>query len=422
MESTTMADIVITKSSNEPGAKSLKVEVALERVEAAERKAASYYAKRIRMPGFRKGKAPLAVIRKKYRDAIRQNVIQELLDASWKAAIDQENLKPIADPQIKNLKFEPGAPITFDLMVAVKPEINLTRLGQFALTRKISPVSDAMVDAQLEDMRRQRAPWTPVDDAAPKHGELVSVTITPLEQDQPQESREYQLVIGQGQALPDIEDRLMQMRSGDTVDSTVRFPDDFDDEAKRGSTRSVRISLHEIKRQDLPELDDAFAREVGDFDSAEALRASVRKDLEEAARRQGDAEVRHQLIDQIAEANTVEAPRPMVQRVMRAFAEAYQVPDDGLERFAAEFAPVAERQVKHDLIIDHVAERKKLRATEEDIDNRIEQIAKRRNTEPRQVYASLEKAKRIAELERNLTEEKVFSYLLEQSTVTDEKG
>ncbi len=413
-----MADIVITKQKEEPGAKQLRVEVALERVDTAERKAAAYYAKRVKLPGFRKGKVPLNVVRKKFREAIRENVIRELVEESWKTAVEQESLKPIADPQVRNLKFEDGAPITFELTVAVKPELALQRLGDFQLVRKIPRVTDSMVEMQLEDIRRQRAPWVPVEDRRPERGELVSVTITPLEEGEPQEGKQYQLVLGDGQALPDVEDRVRELLPGETLDTTVKLPE-VPEEGMRAQ-RSVRILLHEVKRQELPELSDEFAREVGDFASADALRAAVRADLEAAARKEAEAEVRRQVIEQIESANAVEAPRPMVQQVMSAFARSYQIPDDQFEKFATEFAPIAERQVKRDLIIDYVAEQEKLRASEEDIDARIAEIAKSRNSEPAKLYASLQKANRLGELERSITEDKVFNYLIEQSTVSEE--
>ncbi|MEJ2238659.1 MAG: trigger factor [Gemmatimonadales bacterium] len=388
-----MPGIVVTRSSEEPGVKNLKVEVPVELVDTAEKKAASYYAKRVKLPGFRKGKVPLPVIRKKFSDAIRENVIRELVEESWKTALDQEDLQPIADPQIRDLKFEAGVPITFEMSVAVKPELELGRIGGFKIKRKIPKVTDAMVESQLEDLRRQRAPWVPVEGARPTPGQLVSVTITPLEQGEASEGKQYQIVLGEGQALPDIEERIMQMLPNEAVDAAVRFPDEISDE---------------------------FAREVGDFDSAQALTAAVREDLEADARREGDAEARRQLLEEIEAANSVEAPRPLVQRVMSAFAEAYKVPDERLEKFAAEFSPVAERQVRRDLIIDHVAEKESLKATEEDVDFRIEEIAKRQNTDPSKVYSSLQKAKRLNELERSITEEKVFNYLMEQSTIVDE--
>jgi trigger factor len=417
---TVETDIKITKASEEPGATSLKVEVPVERVHAAETKAASQYAKRAKLPGFRAGKAPLALVRRRYRDAIRESVLRELIGESWQAAVDREGLEPIADPRVKDLKFEDGSPVTFELMVEVKPELDLKRLGGFQVTRKGRPVTDEMVESQIDHLRRDRAPWTPTQRAQPSTGDLVSVSIATLDEGEAEEPRDYQLVLGQGQAIPEVEERILSLSRDETAEATVRFPDDYPDEAKRGQARTVRITVHEIKEQQLPGLDDAFARELGDFDSVAALRAAVRTDLETESRREADAELRRQLIDQIVAANDVQAPRPMTQRALSAFAQAYQVPDDRLQQFATEFGPVAERQVKRDLILDYVAEAHDLKASDEDVDRRIEEIASRRNAEPGEVYTSLQKAGRLQELERNITEERVFSYLLEQSTIKDE--
>jgi trigger factor len=413
-------DIQITRVKEEPGETSLRVEVPVERVQAAERKAVTYWAKRVRLPGFRKGKAPLDVVRRKYREAIRESVIQDLVTDTWKAAVDQEDLKPIADPRIKELKFEDGAPVTFELLVEVKPEITLERLGGFHLNRKVARVDDDMVEDQLDEVRRQKAPWVPVEAEQPKPGEMASVTIATTADDETDEPRQYQVVLGSGQAIPDLEEEIMKLTPGQTADASVSYPDDFPEEAKRGQHRTVRITLHEVKRQDLPELTDEFAREVGDFESADQLRSAIREDLETHAGREADSEVRRQLIEQIIAANGLEAPRPLVQRVLSAYAQTYEIPDEQLEKFAGEFGPVAERHVQRDLILDHVAERESLNATEEDVDRRIEEIARRRNAEPAQVYASLQKANQLREIERSLTEEKVFEYLLGQSTVTNE--
>src|SRR5207245_6786284 len=120
----------------------------------------------------------------------------------------------------------------------------------------------------------------------------------------------------------------------------VRFPDDFADEAKRGQTRDIRVTLHEVKRQQLAELDDAFAREVGDFDSLKALRRAAREDLEQEAAREADARVRGELIEQIVAANRVVAPRPLVERVLYAYEHAYSIPEERWEQFAHAFRTV----------------------------------------------------------------------------------
>ena len=414
------ADIAISRLGEEPGTITMKVEVGVARVRATEQKAAAVLAKRVRLPGFRKGRVPVQVVKRQFRDALREEVVRSVIGDSWQLALDQEKLAPIGDPRVSNVSFPDEAPLTFELQVDVKPEIVLDRIGGFMLSRPKVAVSDEMVREQLDELRRRRAPWVPVADGPPAMGDMVEVTLATIEGETVDaEPRPYQLVLGEGQAIPELEERILGMTPGDTRETTVRYPEDFTDETKRGQTRTVRITLREVKRQELPPLDDAFAREVGEFDSLDALRAAIRQDIAAAAARDADADVRRQLVDEIISANALEAPRALVHRVLGGFAQAYEVPDDRLEEFAREFGPIAARQVQRDLIIEHVATRESLAATEEDLDARIAEIAARRGEEPKAVYASLQKAKRLRELEHSITEEKVFDYLLAQSTVSE---
>ncbi len=412
-----MPDILVKKTRDEPGEASLEVTIPPDNVKAAEERALKVYQQRARLPGFRQGKAPAAVVRKKFAEDIRQDTLRELVQESWRVAQKQEELKPIADPHIHNLKWEDGSPVTFEFHVELKPELKLERLGNFRLTRKVAAVTAAQVDAQLTAMREQRAPWTPVAGEKPKPKDLVDVIIATRENGEIKDPQPYQLVLGEGRAIPDVEERIMNLLPGESVDATVRFPDDFAEEAKRGQTRDVQITLREVKRQELAVLDDAFAREMGDFESLDALRAAVTADLGKEAERDADAKVRGELIEQIVQANSVVAPRPLVERVLGMYAQAYEVPEDRWETFAQEFRTVAESQVRRDLVLDYVVESQSLRATEAELDERIQQLAERRNMPAAQLYASLEKAKRLRDVARSITEEKVFAYLLSQSTV-----
>lgn len=412
-------DILITKAGEEPGAASFKIEVPVQRVQQVEHSAAQAFAKRARLPGFRKGKAPLGVVRKRFHDAIREQVVREVVGESWKATLDQESLEPIADPRVHDLKFEAGSPLTFEFHVELKPDVTLGRVGGFTVTRQPRAVTDEMVDRHLEELRRRRAPWVPVEGRPAERGEMVSVTLATLSDDEPDEAKPYQIVLGESQAIPDVEQLIGALEPGSTTDGNVTFPDDFPDESKRGQTRRVRIALLEVKRQDLPDLDDAFAGEVGDFDGLAALRTAVREDFEMEARREADADIRKQLVEQLVAANTVPAPRPLVDRLLHAYREAYSIPDDTLEQFFTEFRPIAEAQVKRDLLLDQIVAQESLRGTEEELDARIAEIAERRNAEPGTVYAQLQKANRLKELEQTITEDKVFDFLLSQSTVTE---
>ena len=414
-----MMDILVETTAEDAASKSLRVTVPVDRVRQAEDRAVKYYTTRARLPGFRQGKAPAAVVRKRFGDAIRQTILEEVIREGWETARQSESLKPIADPSIRNLKFEDGSPIEFELLVEVRPDLKLERLGGFRLTRTVPAVTDAMVDEQLHRMREDKAAWLPVDGTRPTPGQMVRVEVAPLDSDQAGQPQPYTLVVGEGQAIPELEERIMTLLPGDTVDTEVRFPEDHPDESRRGRTRNVRLHLLEVKRQELPPLDDAFAREVGEFENLAALRAAVRQDLEREAGREADAAVRQALLSQIIEANRVPAPDSLVHRVMHGYAHLYKVPEEQLAGFESQFRPVAVQQVQRDLVMDAVVEAQGLKATEADLDQRIAALAAARNLPTGELYASLQKSNRLPELERSITEEKVFSHLLSQSTVEE---
>lgn len=412
-----MADIQVKKTGEEPGATSLAVVVPIEHVREAEERATTAYRQRARLPGFRKGKAPATIVKKQFGDDIRQDVLEQLIRESWKVALKQEGLQPIADPHIHNLKWDPDAPVTFEFHVEVRPVLALERLGGFRLKRSVTPVTDEQVTTQINDLREQRAPWVPVAGEAPKPKDLVSVTVASRTGAELTDPQDYQIVLGDGRAIPELEERIMELTPGLSRDATVRFPDDFGDEAKRGQTRDIRLTLHEVKRQSLPELDDAFAREVGDFESLAALRQAVRADLDKDAHREAEARVRSALIEQIVAANQVAAPRPLVDRALTGFAQAYGIPQDRFEEFSKEFRPLAEGQVRRDLVLDEVVERQHLEVTPAELEERIAELAQRRGVTPAEFRASLDKTKRLRDLARSMLEEKVFSYLLSLSTL-----
>jgi len=410
-------NIEITPKKAEGLERLIEVRVPIETVRDAENKAAVRYASSVRLPGFRPGKAPPAVVKKRFKDAIRQEVIESLVQEAYQEVVDREKFKVASQPHVHDLKFEEGQPMSFELHLEVRPEVQLARTQGFRVSRNQNAVTDDHVREQVEQIREQRATWTPLS-GKPAPGDMVTVQLaTADESGQIPEPKEYRIVLGGGQAIAGIEELIMSLEPGQTVEQAVRWPDDFPDEAQRGKSKPVRVTLQDVKRKALPSLDDAFAGEVGDFESLDALLATVRKDLEEHSGRDADAGVRQQLLDQIASANAFDVPPSWVNQLVDAYAQAYQIPDEEKDKFRTEFRAVAERQVRRDLIIDTVAEREGLKATEADIDDRVAEVAQKRGADPGQVYASLQKAGRIKEIEQSITEDKVFKWLLDRNEI-----
>lgn len=397
----------------------VSVSVPPDAVKDAEDKAARRYASSVRLPGFRPGKAPATMVRKKFAEAIRQEALESLVRDAYKEVIEKGDLKVASQPHVHDVKFEDGQPLTFELHFELRPTLDLTRTSGFRVTRRNVVVNDENVREQIESIRDQRATWSPVD-GKPLPGDMVNVEISTGSDETEGEPRSYPLVLGTGQAIAGIEELIMEAAPGETVERPVKWPDDFPDEAQRGQTKTVKVRLQDVKRKSPPELDDAFAREVGDFDSMDALRATVRTDLAEHGKRDADAEVRQKLVDEIIGANPFDVPPSWVRQFADNYAEAYQIPETERDKFATEFRSMAERQIRRDLVLETIAEREGLAATEKDIDDRITEQAEKRGVEPGALYAQLEKSGRLKEIERSLTEDKVFAWLLEKNEVQTE--
>ena len=410
--------ITITPTESAGVSRRMQISVPADTVASYEEKAARKYATQARIPGFRPGKAPTAMVRKRYAAEVRQEAIELAMNDAFREAVERAGLKLAAQPHVHDLKSEPGQPLEFELHCEVRPELTLEKLDGLTVARRDSVVTDDLIDDQMEKLREQKADWAPVEDK-PAPGDMVTVMLSTADADGSlPEGKEYRLVLGGGQAIAGIEELIMETAPGGTTERQVRWPEDFPDESQRGATKLVRVVLTDVKRKSLPALDDAFAREIGDFDTVQILRDAVRTDMGEHSKREADADVRGQIIDQIVEANPFDVPKAWVMQLVDGYMQMYGVPDAEKPRFTQEFVPMAERQVRRDLIIDTIAERESLTASAAAVDARIEELAKARNVDPGQVYAQLQKSGRLQEIERELTEDRVFGWLLEKNPVT----
>jgi trigger factor len=411
-------NISITPTETAGVSRRLQITVPADTVASYEDQAARKYATQVRLPGFRPGKAPPSMVRKRFPEAVRQEAIELVLNDAFREAVERQGFKLAAQPHIHDLKSEPGQPLEFELHCEVRPELALDKIDGFTITRRDTAVTEELIDEQIERLREQKADWSPVEDK-PAPGDMTTVILSTEETDGIlPEGKEYRIVLGGGQAIPGIEELIMETAPGASVEKSVRWPDDFPDESQRGATKLVRVQLKDVKRKVLPALDDAFAREIGDFDTVQALRDAVRTDMGEHTKREAEADVRGQLIEQIVTANPFDVPKAWVMQLVDGYMQMYGVPENQKQTFTQEFMPMAERQVRRDLVIDTLAERESLGASAADVDARIEELAKARNADPGQVYAQLQKSGRLTEVERELTEDRVFGWLLEKNPVT----
>jgi trigger factor len=389
-------------------------------VREEEARAAKKLASRARMKGFRKGRVPSRLIEGRFAGTLRQEALDKLVQRAFRTALEKEQLRPISEGAVESLEYEPDQDLSFEIAFDVQPVIEIGRLGGFVVERPVPAVADEQIESVLGRIQEQNGVWKPLEEGTPEDRDLVSVAIARLDgEDAGTEPRDYDFVIGQGDAIPDIEAAIKTLEVGGAGEFEVTFPDDFPDESRRGDVEKIRITLTGRRVLDVPELDDDLARQVGDFETLDELRARVREDMDKEGAEQAETVVRGRLLDLLIEANPFEVPTSMVDRYTDTVIGRTEVPEERMADLRQQIRPEAERAVKRILVLDRIAEAQSLNATEEELDERIEEIADRNDTAPAKVYAELQKAGRLEALERELTETKVFDFLKEQSEIID---
>jgi trigger factor len=274
----------------------LQVEVPADMVRQAEEKAVRRYASSARLPGFRPGKAPPAMIRQRFGAAIRQEAVESLIQEAYKQVVGDTEVKLAAQPHVHDVKFSEGQPLTFELHFEVHPKVELPRTHGFRVTRTVRPVTDDSVQEQIDSMREQRATWTPLDDK-PAEQDMVTVMLaTADDQGNVPEGKEYRIILGGGQAIAGIEELIMTLTPGETVERPVKWPDDFPDESQRSKTKTVRVTLADAKRR---RCRTSTTRSPGNWATSTPSTPAPHgaRGPENEATREADADVRQKLIE-----------------------------------------------------------------------------------------------------------------------------
>jgi trigger factor len=414
----------------------LSITVPSERVRRARQSVAAKIASTVRMPGFRKGKTPASVVERQFGPHIEEETRDKVIQDAFREALTSSGLNPLNQPMLEHVHSHEGGDLHFDVVFEVMPTLELARTEGFQAERPSDTVTDEDVHSLLERVRGERATLLPLAEGArPGYGDLVEVEITDLDEETEEgaapEARPFRFELGQNEALPDIEQAIMTLAPGEEAEFTVTYPDDDPDEAQRGKQQRLRIKLEEARTKELPALDDEFAQAIGggEFETMDALRERVRADLEKERRTRADGAVRDALLQQVLEANPFEVPASIVDRYLDMITgdgpdpegrRRQRSPEDE-ERFSqlrGFMRPQAEALVKRDLVVQHIAEREGLRATSDEVDARVEQMAQEYGRTPSDLWVELERTGQMAGLEHEILQDKVFAHLAERSTVT----
>lgn len=432
--------MVTVSTRPEPGSRvALEIEVPSPEVDRHFATAYSHLAQRTRVPGFRPGKAPRHLIdRYAGRASVVAEAIDHLVSDSYDAAIDQTDLIPIDQPdvQIDAGGVAEGAPVKFTATVSVRPEVTLGDYTDYAFDIERKPVTDEDVDAVLTEMREGQATLRPIDGRAAENGDVAAVKFQGTIDGEPFEggtADRLPLVIGEGRMIAGWEEQLIGMAIGDTKSFDVTFPDDYRVEELRGKKAHFDVELLDLRERILPDLDDEFARAVGEVESVDALKAEIRDALE----KRNEAESRHLFGDRIidyATANaSVDLPEVMIANeveIMRDelrarlaqqrigldqyLALAKQSPEELL----AELRDPASRRVKTLLVLSAIAEREGIDASDAEIDAEAAHQLSRYGDEPK-LREYLGSRRGRSYLRMTLRNQKLVEHLVNRKLGTD---
>jgi trigger factor len=382
-----------------------------------------------KLPGFRQGKVPRNMVKLHFAADVRQEVARHLIPDVYRQAVSEANLRPVEDPELQEVQLEEGAPLSFHAVVEIKPAITLQTYTDVAVSHTPKPLGEEEVDEALNALREQQAEYRSVERAADL-GDLVIVdyTLTPEGMD-PRSESGYGFLAGQGQVMKEIEEAVIGLAPGAERQVTVRFSDTHANEALRGRTGEARVIVREVKEKVLAPLDDEFAKGLGSFETLEALREALRKDLHARRERENRGALEGAVVDALLAAHTFDVPETLVlrqvghlveharERVRRQGVDPDRLPWD-YPKMLEELRPGATVAVKRTLLLEAIAEKEGLAPSDADVEAEVEKIAQASQRPAAAVRRLMEERGDLDALRFSLREARTLDFLIERAQVT----
>ena len=385
--------------------------------------------KRASLPGFRRGHVPRSLVKLHFADDVRREVAEHLIPDVYRRALTEARIDPVNEPDLQDLTLEEGSPLSFTAVVEVKPAIELGDYRGVEVQHAPTPITDAEIDETLERMREQHAQFNSVERPAAT-GDLVVVDYTLAPQDhEPTTANGYHFLVGSGTVLPEIDAAVVGMSAGEQREVSLQFAEDHRMESLRGKSGTASLKLGEVKEKILPALDDEFAKVLGEFETLDAVKAEVRKQLEAGREAESRRALEDKVIDALLARHEFGVPDAMVMRQVAHQVEHTRdrlrrqgVDPDGIQwdypKIVGELRPVAEKAVRRALLLEAIADKESLTTSEADIDAEVERFAKASQRPTPAVRRMMEKSGDLEALRHGLRERKALDLLIEHTRVS----
>jgi trigger factor len=408
----------------------LELEIPAEEVQKATEKVAREFARIARVPGFRPGKAPVSLVRRRFADDIKGEVLQSLVPEHVEKAVTEQKLTPVSQPQVDKIDYAEGGPLKFRAVFEVLPEFALADYKGLEIEVEEMKVTDENAEKTLEEMRERAAAFAPVEGRAADKGDFVEMKLlgTPAGGGDPLQADHVMCHLGAEETLEAFNENLSGVKAGDHKDFDVTYPADYPDAKLAGKNYHYAVEVLGIKTKKLPELNDEFAKDVSDLKTLEELRADIRKRMEAARDQREKTLVREKLLAALVQLHDFPVPQALVEHQMDARLERVvrSLAAQGVDPRAVnvDWVSLRKRQeekasddVKAELIVDRIASEEKIEVIEEEVEAELNHLAEHSGESATAIRARLTKQGTLDRMRAKLRSDKTLDWLAQHSRI-----
>jgi trigger factor len=414
----------------------LTIEVEADQVSVALNKAFKKVSAKANIPGFRKGKVPRSVFEAKFGvESLYQDALDILLPEAYTQAVRETEINPIDRPEVDVLQMEKGQPLKFTAKVEVRPEVQLGEYKGIKVADTSKAVSAEELDAELTKLQQRHAELIVIEEGQAENGDSTIIDFEGFVDGvafDGGKGEKYALELGSNSFIPGFEAQIVGMGIGDDKDIEVTFPEDYQSEDLKGKAATFKVKLHEIKRKNLPVLDDEFAKDVSEFDTLDEFKADLTKRLEEKNAEAAKRDKENQIVDQVAAAAQVDIPQVMleseVELMMNDFANRLKSQGMGLDMYyqfsgqsedvlKAQMSGDAEKRVRNNLVLEAVAKAESIKVTDEELNEELDKMAQTYKRSVEEIRSILAANGSLESMKSELVVKKTIDFLLENSEV-----
>jgi len=419
-----------TETKESATKREIQVEIPAEEVSRQTESLIQKYQKVARLPGFRTGHVPPSIIRRRFSEEIKTDVVEALVPRFFRQETERLGMHPISQPRVTDLHLVDGEPMRFKAAFEVLPEIKVEGYKELRVDKPEIAVSEADVEQAMADLREQHATFTPIEGRALAEGDFAQVSMdgSPVGgEGQPVHMDEVLVEIGGKNTMPEFTEHLRGAKVGDEGTLSVSYPEDATDKRLAGKTFSYAVKVHALKHKTLPEWNEEFAKQLGDFSSVDDVRRRIREQMEAERRNQAERDAKEKLVAELVQRHDFEVPEVLIEqqidlrleRGLRALAAqgltAEQMKKMDLHRLRAGQREQAMHDVKASLLLERVADEEHVQVSEEELDREVESLARQTKQTSEAVRARLTPDGALDRIRNRIRNEKTIDLLYHQS-------